>query len=246
MNSKEELKLELETLINERKQLLKLAKSIDDLIGFNRSYQSWFTRSVQIVSTLASDRFEEFKSYYLIDPKRKLLDASNYVIQDYIKGISPRNDLYGNPIFDIHNIVMIRLMNQFHILESLSSRIEGVLAHIEGSLAADIVDAEIATAKTLKKTSLRAAGALAGVVLESHLQRVASHHGVKISKANPTVGDLNDPLKQAGVYDVPTWRKVQFLADIRNLCTHKKTDEPTKDQVDEMIDGVNWAVKNIL
>jgi hypothetical protein len=245
MNPKEEIRQELERLIKEDRDLIKLTRDIEDLITFNRSYQSWFTRAVKIVSTLAPDRLQEFKNYYLIDPKRKALDGSNYVIQDYIKAIGPRNDSYGKPLFDIHNLVTVRLVNQFHILESLSSRIEGVLANIESSLAAEIEDAELSTANVLKKINLRAAGALAGVVLESHLQRVASSHGVKISKTNPTVADLNDPLKQASVYDVPTWRKIQFLADLRNLCTHKKTDEPTSQQVEEMLNGVNWVIKNI-
>jgi hypothetical protein len=89
----------------------------------------------------------------------------------------------------------------------------------------------------------RAAGALAGVVLERHLQRVAVNHGVAPSKNNPTISDLDDPLKQAGVYDVPTWRKIQLFADIRNLCSHHKSSDPSADQVDELIAGINAVVK---
>jgi hypothetical protein len=42
-----------------------------------------------------------------------------------------------------------------------------------------------------------------------------------------------------------SWRRIQFLADVRNLCTHKKDSDPTKDQVTELLNGVNWAMKNI-
>jgi len=56
MTTKEELKQELEKLVKEGGQLFKLTKKIDDLIDFNRSYQSWFTLSVKIISTLARDR----------------------------------------------------------------------------------------------------------------------------------------------------------------------------------------------
>ena len=101
------------------------------------------------------------------------------------------------------------------------------------------------TAKQLVKVNLRAAGALAGVVLERHLQRAAANHGVSIRKKSPTISDLNDPLKQKGVYGVTIWRKIQLLADIRNICSHQKSDEPTKDQVNELIDGVNSIIKTI-
>jgi hypothetical protein len=105
--------------------------------------------------------------------------------------------------------------------------------------------------KTLKSLNLfsgqplRAAGALAGVVLERHLQRVAGNHRVLPSKKNPTIADLNDPLREAGVYELPTWRKIQLMADIRNLCTHQKSVEPTTDQVNELIAGANTIIKTV-
>ena len=83
------------------------------------------------------------------------------------------------------------------------------------------------------------------MVLERHLQRVAVNHNAAPNKKNPTIADLNDPLKQAGVYDVPTWRKIQLLADIRNICSHQKNVDPTSDQVDELIAGVNSVIKSV-
>ena len=47
-----------------------------------------------------------------------------------------------------------------------------------------------------------------------------------------------DALKTAQVLDVPRWRQVQRLADLRNFCGHGKEREPTKEQVNELIDGV--------
>jgi len=41
------------------------------------------------------------------------------------------------------------------------------------------------------------------------------------------------------------WRKIQYLADIRNLCAHKKNEEATEEQVSELIDGVNGIVKTV-
>jgi hypothetical protein len=109
-------------------------------------------------------------------------------------------------------------------------------------LLAEIQDEELAVAERLLKISLRAAGALAGVVLEGHLQRVAKNHAVPISKRDPTIADLNDPLKAAGVYDIPTWRRVQRLADLRNLCDHKRSREPLDSEVKDLIAGVTAIV----
>ena len=93
--------------------------------------------------------------------------------------------------------------------------------------------------------NLRAAGALAGVVLERHLQRVAINHGIKITKASPTISDLNDPLKQAGIYGTALWRKIQLLGDLRNLCSHSKKREPKREEIEELISGVNSIIKTI-
>ena len=120
-----------------------------------------------------------------------------------------------------------------------------MLQDITGHLFAELQDSELVAADQLKKVSKRAAGALAGVVLERHLQRVTQNHRISIRKKSPSISDLNDPLKNAGVYDVPTWRKIQLLADIRNLCAHQKNREPTDDEVDEIISGVNWVIKSI-
>ena len=93
--------------------------------------------------------------------------------------------------------------------------------------------------------NLRAAGALEGVVLEGHLQRVAANHGVSVRKKDPAISDLNDPLKERGVYAIPTWRKIQYMADLRNICAHQKGVDPTAEQVNELIAGVNTVVKTI-
>ena len=115
---------------------------------------------------------------------------------------------------------------------------------LDGQLYAELQDSEIVVAKRLAKVSLRAAGALVGVVIEGHLQKVASNRGVKLTKKNPTIADLNDPLKAAGVVDTPAWRKISFLADLRNLCSHKKGTEPTKEQV-KLIQGAEWVTRNV-
>jgi len=245
MGTKEAVKAELAALLEEREKMFDLSRDNKDIIKFGMKYQHWYSRAYKLVESLAPERLPEFVSYYLIDPKRKVTDAGNYVIQDYIKGIGARNDPFKVPLWDTNNLIMIRILNQVQILSSLSARIDSVLQDVTGHLFSEIQDAELVAATQLKKISNRAAGALAGVVLERHLQKAAENHSISIGKKSPTISDLNDPLKNKGVYDTPVWRKIQLLADIRNICSHQKSTEPTNEQVEELIAGVNTIIKTI-
>jgi hypothetical protein len=111
---------------------------------------------------------------------------------------------------------------------------------------ADLFDSELDVAAALAKNKFyRPAGALAGVVLEKHLTHVCENHSIKLPKKSPVINDLNEALKEANVIDVPQWRFVQHLADIRNLCVHNKQAEPTMEQVQDLIAGVNKAIRTL-
>lgn len=242
MSKKELIKKELAALYEEGGKLA-VAFQKDKADQFQYEYQRWYTKAIKAVATLAPDRYPEFRSYYEVDPKRKTLGYGTYVIQDFIKGVAPNNFNYPN--FDTRHQTLQCFFNQLTILLSLTERIDSALSDIEGELYAELQDNEIVISKQLIKISPRAAGALMGVVIEGHLQKVADNHGIKISKKNATIADLNDPLKSAGIIDTPTWRKISFLSDIRNICSHKKDVEPTKEQVDELIAGAEWLTKNV-
>lgn len=247
MSTSEKIKNELQGLLDEHNNLIELVEDKKNYIKFGTTYQIWYSRAYKVVEALGDERLEEFISYYKVDSKRKTISTSNYVIQDYINGrltIQTSNYPFGAEV-DGNNIVRRRVINQLQILKSLESRIDSVLQDVTGYLLADIQDSELEVADQLRQISLRAAGALAGVILEGHLQRVTQNHNISIRKKFPTIADLNDPLKNKGVYDNPTWRRIQYLADIRNLCSHKKDQEPTNDEVVELISGVNWVIKSV-
>ncbi len=135
---------------------------------------------------------------------------------------------------------------QLAILKSVRARFESSLFDIGQLVQADIFDSELDAAGELAKNKFaRAAGALAGVVLERHLGQICDNHAIKVAKKAPTISDLNDALKEAAVIDVPQWRFIQHLADIRNLCDHNKKTEPTAAQVDDLIVGVMKITKTM-
>jgi hypothetical protein len=130
---------------------------------------------------------------------------------------------------------LARMEQQLHILKSAQQRFKSSLFEIRQLVAADLFDSEISTARELAKNKfLRAAGAVAGVVLEKHLAQVCENHAIKVSKKNPTVGDLNDLLKSSGIIDTPRWQANQYLADIRNISDHNKAKEPTEEQISDL------------
>lgn len=244
-DTSQKVRSELQALLADESELLKLVLKIEDTVNFGTRYQGWYSRAIKIVEALAPDRLPEFRSYYEVDRKRKSFSIDTYTIQDYVMAFGAAQDIHGKPKWNANNIVALRIVNQIQILASLASRLDSVLADVTGHLFAELQDGELRAAGELLKISPRAAGALAGVVLERHLQRVATNHEIQIKKANPTIGDLNDPLKAGGVYEVAVWRKVQYLGDIRNLCSHSKGAEPTREQVDEMLRDVDQCVKTI-
>jgi hypothetical protein len=95
-----------------------------------------------------------------------------------------------------------------------------------------------------KKGFARAAGAIAGVVLESHLRSVCNQHKVTVTK-NATLGKINDLLKKENIVEVPVWRFIQHLIDIRNLCDHKLEKDPAVDQLTDLISGVRKIIKTV-
>ena len=66
-----------------------------------------------------------------------------------------------------------------------------------------------------------------------------------LRKQHPTISELNDALKDAGVLETPTWRSIQRLGDLRNLCDHNKNREPTEEEVTELIDGAEKFTKTL-
>lgn len=221
----------------------KYGDNIEDLLKkipkFNKEYQKWYSESKSLIRQVIPDRLSDFVKHYERQPNRKTLQWDNYTIEDYLQGLS-RFD------FVTMKAGISRMEQQLRIVESAQQRFKSSLFEIRQIVAADLFDSEIEAARgLLKQKFFRAAGAIAGVILEKHLAQVCENHEIKISKKNPTINDLNELLKISDVIDVPTWRFNQHLADIRNLCDHNKTTEPKQEQVQDLIDGTAKVMKTI-
>jgi hypothetical protein len=213
------------------------------LPSFTEAYQSWYSEAKALVKQVLPDRLADFVRHYEKPRSRKELSNENYRIEDYLQGLSASR---GSEKVVTEAAAIPHFRQQLAILNSAKARFESSLFDIRHLVQADLFDSELGAARELAQRGFtRAAGALAGVVLESHLAQVCESHLIKVARKAPSIANLNDALKDAGVIDIPQWRFVQHLADIRNLCDHSKKAEPTPQQVDDLIAGVMRTTKTL-
>lgn len=233
--------IELLTNAENKKKKIKVS-----LPAFRAIYQSWYSESLVLLKQLLPDRVSDFVKLYA-KPKssRKTISHENYVIEDALHGLEITRGYDKEKVVG-PDAAIPRFEQQLNIIKSVSRRFESSLFDIKQLVQADVFDSELAAAMELnKKGFTRGAGAVAGVVLEGHLLQVCESHNLKIKKKNPGINDLAQQLKDSDVIDTPKWRGIQLLADLRNLCDHKKKTEPSKDDIDELISGASKTIKTV-
>lgn len=220
-------------------------EALKKLPNFNVSYETWYSECLALLKQLLPDRFQDFKDHFEAPKHRKEITYATYRIQDALKNLRVTRPPYDEVVVD-GKAAVAHFQQQAAILQAAKRRFESSLFEIKQLVQADLFDGEIGAARELLKNKfLRAAGAIAGVVLEKHIHQVCEDRSLKIPKKNPTISDLNELLKANSVIDVPQWRFVSMLADIRNLCDHSKQKEPTEQQVTDLIDGTDKILKTI-
>jgi hypothetical protein len=209
---------------------------------FAEGYQTWYSESKALIRQLLPDRLTDFVGHYEKPKTRKQITYENHRVADYLQGLTVTSGWQKEKVVG-PDAAIPQFRQQLAMLNATKARFESSLFDIRQLVQADLFDSELDAANELaKKGFARAAGALAGVVLERHLRLVCDNHAVPIKK-KPTMAVLNDALKENEVIDLPQWRSIQHLADIRNLCDHP--DEPTAEQVKDLLAGVSKVTKTL-
>ena len=213
------------------------------LPSFKDDYQAWYSEAKALVRQLLPDRLSDFTRYYEKPRSRKEITSENYTIEDYLQGFSVTSGISEVVGPDA---AIPRFRQQVSIVKSIRERFGSSLFDIRQLAQADLFDSELDAAKELADNKFtRAAGVLAGVVLERHLKEVCDNHGLTLRRKAPQISHLNDALKDAQVIDTPQWRSIQYLGDLRNLCAHDKESEPTLDQIKDLLAGVAKVTKTV-
>ena len=204
--------------------------------SFREKYQCWYTNSLIVLSVLLPERKKEFIDLYVADPKRKELNVLTYKISDAISGLT---NIYTRPSNSINQI-----QRQIDIIKSIKSIIDSKINDIRQLIENDVFENELDTSKyLLSKGFNRSAGAICGVLLEKHLKGMLVIRGLTISKKDPSINDLNAELYKNGIIDSTQNKYLLFLGDIRNKCDHDKKSEPTKDEINDLINGTSKVLK---
>jgi len=157
----------------------KIADYLKGLPSFKSEYQIWYSEVQAVVKQLLPGRLDDLKRLYEKPSGRKELSHGNYVIHDYLQGLC-RKGSYEQVIVSASSAIP-QFEQQLHILRACKQRLKSSLFDIRQMVQADLLDSEIDAARELAKNRyLRAAGAMAGVVLERHLLSVCESHNLKI------------------------------------------------------------------
>ena len=231
--------------ILKKEAALKQAGKKDDSFLIQIEYQSWYSKACPVIQQVLPERFKEFIELYQIE-KRKEIDYVTYTIKDYLLGLSVTRGIYKEEVVNPFSAFVSKYQQQLFIFNSVLDCLKSRLSDIESVLQSNLFESELEAAEELlKKKHLRAAGVLAGVTLEAHLSKTFSNHGLKTRKKTPTISDFNDALKKENIIDIPSWRLIQRLGDIRNLCAHPKDREPKSDEVQDLIIGTKKVIAEI-
>lgn len=233
MNTTEQIEKEIKELYLEVDGLLKELMGEVDAVIFSTKYNKWYSRSLPAVRQLAPDRVEDFEKCFRGAEKEQSIStyfASALMNPDGRKSLQKR--------------AAGLLSIQHGIIASLESRLSSVLTDIRSILQADLFDSELDAAKNLLSNGhVRAAGSLAGVVLEGHLKNLCIKYKVRLPKPNPALSDYYQELYKAKIIDNTQRTRLQYLGTIRNLCSHKKDSEPTEQEVSDLIAETHKTTK---
>lgn len=223
----------------------KIDEFLKKLPRFKSDYQAWYSEAQAVVKQVIPNRLDDLISYYEYPRVRKDISFQNYMIKDYLQGLTITR-YGGSEVVADSSAAIPEFTQQLNIVKAAKATLESSLMDLKAVLQADLFDTEIESAGALAKAGyLRAAGAICGVVLEKHLHHVCDIHNIKVAKKNPGISDLIQLLKDGNVITVAQWRFIQSLADIRNMCDHAKGREPTKDEIADLIVGTGKILKQV-
>ena len=192
---------------------------------FKLDYQDWYSSCCALLErNYNKERTSEFKSEY--ENNIKTIISANYIT------------------LNTEYTFIDSFKHQASILNALPLYLEHRLSDIELTVASILMDDELLEAEyLLKKGFIRAAGALAGVVLERHLKMRCDKNEPKLKyPKNAVITKLNDILKDNNLLEISDWRNIQLLGDIRNKCDHDKNVEPKKEEVAKLISEVEEMI----
>jgi hypothetical protein len=243
MDDRDRLNFELGVLLASGRELSTDVRSEDlDPRAVNERYQLWYTATLRLVERVLPERRREFEGYYRSDQESPDRPATISAILGSLSRpratTEKREALAG--LFDpgLEQATFLHLLGmQLAILASASSQLPPEERRWDGGLRA--------ARSLLSRGHRRAAGAVAGVVLEGHLLKVAQRHDVTLSaRDSSSLPRLARSLRKAGVCDTARSRQIVRLAKLSASCERGRKKISPK-RVSELLSGVEETLHSV-
>ncbi len=202
----------------------KIIKRIDELINMGndvlmtKAYSEWDSDGV------SSDIFEQWRIESL----------------SFLKKVFKEDDLHFTEFKEkCNDSYHYKAVLGHSILKAAKTDIEGgYLKRLETLVSADIFSDFLEMSKHLLEQGYKEPSAsLVGAVLEDGLRKITANNNITLKKKED-ISSLNKKLADAEIYTRLTQKKIQVWNDIRNNSDHGKFDEFKKDDVKDMLKGV--------
>ncbi|MDQ2884689.1 MAG: hypothetical protein M3Y39_01230 [Chloroflexota bacterium] len=196
-----------------------------------RKYQLWYNLAYQLVKEYIPEKENEFIVCYETEGMYKR------GIFDYLQLRSGTEDNNKNKIL---RYFIEKLETQRSIVLAVPDVAEAKELNLRKIISADIARTEIEQAEILLAGGFdRAAGSVAGVALELHLKTLCDINGLSYS-VKATIQPLIQALQTARKLDITEVKHIEYLASIRNKCSHSK--DVSKVEVKSLVEEVKKLI----
>ena len=250
MDSSQQIRMMVDGLVNEGRQLFDESSTVDcvnigGISAFAGRYAGWYARARKLLVTTVSLEIKEFDNMYKSDNKEDKSSISDF-FNDPKKYKHLREGGYYTRDDDRFRQFQTRFASQIAFVEAIPSSLEYERFRLSQLVARDILSDELEQAKLLlEKDFVECAGMLAGVAIERSLKTICDNNTPKIEYfEKETLGSLNDKLKNYYL-DPADYLRVKSIKTTRDRCSHDPgTKPPTKKDVEVMIVDAETFIKN--
>lgn len=189
-------------------------------------YEYWYARAEELVSTYLPQRLDEFE--------RRRGDVKDYIRLNKNAKFGPERYVSSASGY---------FADQRNIVKAIPGKIEVEKLKLRRQISETFSMEELQQARELLDEDLiRAAGVLAGVALERHLQTECDGADLQYSH-DDGIASLAQTLFSAGEINKTSLSNLETLGQIRNDCTHANPTEPNKHRVGKLIEDTDDYVR---
>jgi hypothetical protein len=202
-----------------------------------RAYTRWYSLSYELVKDYLPEMISELSSNYKAEESKGKKADSHLGVIDYLK---LRYSPFPNCIGKMTESFIDTVEAQLDILLIVPDIAEVRASSLRKLITADIASTEVEEAEVLLANGFhRAAGSIAGVALELHLKMLCDINGLSYPP-KATIQPLLQALQKGSILDITEIKHIEYLASIRNKCSHPK--EVSEAEVQSLIDRVKKII----